>query len=97
MTDRAPRVTAQEVIKALERGGLRPMPDQRCGHKIKLSKSPTNHGATTSKGLKTHYGQGSSESPEALINRNGHLEVSLKEGRAADQLGVKVGDPIQVS
>ena len=57
MTDRAPRVTAQEEIKALERGGA----------------------------------------PEALINSNGHLEVFLKEGRAADQLRVKVGDPIQVS
>ena len=54
-------------------------------------------GATTIKGLKTHYGQGSSESPEALINSNGHLEVFLKEGRASDQLRVKVGDPIQVS
>ncbi len=62
-----------------------------------LSKSPTNHGATAIKGLKTHYGQGSSESPEALINSNGHLEVFLKEGRAANHLGVKVGDPIQVS
>jgi len=65
--------------------------------RLQLSKFPTNHGATTIIGLKTHYGQGSSSSPEALINSNGHLEVFLKEGRAANHLGVKVGDSIQVS
>jgi len=65
--------------------------------RLQLSKFPTNHGATTIKGLKTHYGQGSSGSPKALISSNGHLEAFLKEGRASDQLGVKVGDPIQVS
>ncbi len=76
MTDRAPRVTAQEVIKALERGGLRPMPDQRCGHKItafKISnKSRRDHhqGAQNPLELLSNlvYGQPSSGDSVWLLN-----------------------------
>ena len=41
--------------------------------------------------LKTHYEQGSSTKPDALINSNGYLEVFMKEGSAAETLGVKTG------
>ncbi len=46
--------------------------------------------------IKTHYEQGSSEKPEALINGNGYLEVFLKETSAANRLGVTVGTPLEI-
>ncbi len=46
--------------------------------------------------LKTHYEQGSSETPNALINSSGYLEVFMKEGRAAELLGVETGKPLTI-
>ena len=43
------------------------------------------------------YGEGSADSPQALINSNGYIEVFLKEGRAADQLHVARGARIELS
>jgi S-adenosylmethionine hydrolase len=42
------------------------------------------------------YADGSGDAPQALINSNGHLEVFIKEGSAADRLKVGRGAPIQV-
>ncbi len=46
--------------------------------------------------LKTHYAQGSTETPSALINSNGYLEVFLRQGRACDRLGVTLGSSVLV-
>lgn len=46
--------------------------------------------------LKTHYEQGSSTKPNALINSNGYLEVFMKEGSAAETLGIKTGTPLEI-
>ena len=46
--------------------------------------------------LKTHYAQGSSDRPEALINSNGYLEVFMKETRAAQALNVTAGTPVAI-
>jgi len=47
--------------------------------------------------LKTHYEQGSSETPSALINSNGYVELFLRQERVSDKLGVKIGDLVYVS
>ncbi len=52
---------------------------------------------TTIQELKTHYEQGSPETASALINSNGYVEIFLQQGRASDQLGVNLGDSIQVT
>ena len=46
--------------------------------------------------LKTHYEQGSRETPNALVNSNGYVEIFLQQERACDTLGVTLGLPIQV-
>ncbi len=51
-------------------------------------------GNVTIDNLKTHYAQGSSDTPEALINSNGHLEVFMKETHAARALHVTTGNPV---
>ena len=53
-------------------------------------------GGVTIDNLKTHYEQGSPEKPDALINSNGYLEVFMKEGRAAERLGVKTGTSLEI-
>ncbi len=53
-------------------------------------------GGVTIDTLKTHYEQGSPEKPDALINSNGYLEVFMKEGSAAEKLGVKTGMPLEI-
>ena len=53
-------------------------------------------GGVTIDTLKTHYEQGSADKPDALINSNGYLEVFMKEGRAAERLGVKTGTPVEI-
>jgi len=47
-------------------------------------------------GLKTHYDQGSHDSPAALINSNGLLEIFLKVHKASEHLGVKIGENIRI-
>ncbi len=51
-------------------------------------------GGVTIDNLKTHYAQGSSDTPDALINSNGHLEVFMRETRAAHALQVTTGAPV---
>lgn len=53
-------------------------------------------GGVTIDTLNTHYEQGSSEKPGALINSNGYLEVFMKEGSAAATLGIKTGTPVEI-
>lgn len=47
-------------------------------------------------GIKTHYGEGALGTPEVLINSNGHVEVFVKQGRAVDRCGFRVGQPVEV-
>jgi S-adenosylmethionine hydrolase len=53
-------------------------------------------GGVTIDRLKTHYAEGADESPDALLNSNGYLEVFMKKGRAVDHLGLKRGDVLEV-
>jgi S-adenosyl-L-methionine hydrolase (adenosine-forming) len=48
-------------------------------------------------GLVGSYGEGSAERPHALINSNGYVEIFLKEGSAADRLGVRPGAAVDCS
>ena len=54
-------------------------------------------GDITIKGIKTHYAEGALGLPEALINSNGHLEIFIKQGNAADRCQGQVGQHIEVS
>ena len=54
-------------------------------------------GGITLEELKTHYKQGSTETPSALINSNGYVELFLRQERVSDKLGVKIGDLVYVS
>ncbi len=47
--------------------------------------------------LKTHYEQGSSKQPEALINSNGYLEVFMKEVNVAEKFGIKAGTVLEIT
>lgn len=49
------------------------------------------------KGLKTYYGEGATGLPEMLINSNGHLEIFIKQGRAADRCGLQVGQHVELT
>ncbi len=48
------------------------------------------------KGLKTYYGEGATGLPEMLINSNGHLEIFIKQGCAADRCGLHVGQNVEL-
>lgn len=64
-----------------------------------LSKRPEPYiriGGVTIDGMVRSYAEGSPETPQALINSNGYLEVFLKEGRAADRLNVSRGQRIEL-
>ncbi|MGC3976174.1 MAG: SAM-dependent chlorinase/fluorinase [Nitrospira sp.] len=54
-------------------------------------------GGVTIDRLVPSYGEGSPDTPQALINSNGYVEVFLKEGRAADRLNVARGARIELS
>ncbi len=54
-------------------------------------------GGLTIDGLARSYAEGSADTPQALINSNGNLEVFLKEGRAADRLNAARGARIELS
>lgn len=47
--------------------------------------------------LKTYYEQGSPETPSALVNSNGYVEIFLQQKRASDLLKVSLGGPVQVN
>ncbi|RMH37547.1 MAG: hypothetical protein D6690_01870 [Nitrospirae bacterium] len=53
-------------------------------------------GAVAIEGVKSHYAQGATGIPEALINSNGQLEVFIKQGRAVDRCGVGIGGKIEI-
>lgn len=54
-------------------------------------------GSFTIEGLVNSYAEGSSDVPHALINSNGHLEVFIKEGRAAEWLKIGQGARVEIS
>ncbi|ULA68321.1 MAG: hypothetical protein LZF62_340071 [Nitrospira sp.] len=54
-------------------------------------------GGLTIDSLVHTYAEGSVDTPRALINSNGYVEVFLKEGRAADRLNVVRGARIELS
>lgn len=53
-------------------------------------------GSQTIQGLVGCYADGDGRRPQALINSNGQMEIFLKEGRAADALGVGLGAEVEV-
>ncbi|MEC4680936.1 MAG: SAM-dependent chlorinase/fluorinase [Nitrospirota bacterium] len=53
-------------------------------------------GDITIKGLKTYYGEGATGFPEILINSNGHLEIFIKQGCAADRCELHVGQNVEL-
>ena len=54
-------------------------------------------GDITIQGLKTYYGEGAIGLPEMLINSNGHLEIFVKQGSAADRCGLYVGQKVELN
>jgi hypothetical protein len=48
------------------------------------------------KGIRTHYGEGATGLPEAVINSNGHLEIFIKQGRAADRCELHIGQTVEL-
>ena len=64
-----------------------------------LTKRPEPYiriGGITIDGMVRSYAEGSPDTPQALINSNGYVEVFLKEGRAADRLKVERGQRIEL-
>ncbi len=53
-------------------------------------------GSVHIQGIKTHYGEGATGIPEALINSNGHLEIFIKQGRAVDRCELHVGQMVEL-
>ena len=54
-------------------------------------------GGITIDGLSRSYSDGTPGRPHALLNSNGQLEIFVKEGRAADLLGVTRGERIELA
>lgn len=65
--------------------------------KLRRSRVTIRVGGTVIEGLTSHYAEGSSDAPQALINSNGQLEVFVKEGSAAEWLKLGRGERIEVS
>lgn len=53
-------------------------------------------GDLTIKGIKSFYGEGATGLPELLMNSNGHLEIFIKQGRAADRCGLQRGQKVEL-
>jgi S-adenosylmethionine hydrolase len=47
-------------------------------------------------GLSSTYGEGKPGTPLALFGSSGYLELALNQGRAADKLRIKPGDPLVI-
>lgn len=47
-------------------------------------------------GLVTHYAEGKLDTPSALINSDGFIEIFINRGDAAAALGIAVGSPISL-
>lgn len=54
-------------------------------------------GGTVIEGLTTSYGEGAKDAPRALINSNGHVEIFVKEGSAAEWLKLGRGERVAIS
>jgi len=48
------------------------------------------------KGVKGFYGEGATGLPELIINSNGHLEIFIKQDRAADRCGFQIGQKVEL-
>jgi hypothetical protein len=48
------------------------------------------------KGIKSHYGEGATGLPEALLNSNGHIEIFMKQGRAVDRCELHLGQTVEL-
>ena len=48
-------------------------------------------------GLLASYSDGTPDCPQALVNSNGSVEIFMKEGSAADRLGLGSGERITIS
>lgn len=53
-------------------------------------------GEVVMKGIRTHYGEGATGLPEAIINSNGHLEIFIKQERAADRCELHIGQAVEL-
>lgn len=62
----------------------------------KKSSSGLKIGELFIQGIRTHYGEGATGIPEALINSMGHVEIFVKQGRAAERCQLHVGQPVQL-
>jgi S-adenosyl-L-methionine hydrolase (adenosine-forming) len=62
----------------------------------KKSFSGVKIGEVFIKGIQTHYGEGATGLPEALINSMGLLEIFVKQGRAVDRCGLHLGQTVQL-
>jgi hypothetical protein len=58
--------------------------------------SGVKFGEVVIRGIKTHYGEGATGLPEAVINSNGHLEIFIKQGRAADRCDLHIGQSLEL-
>ena len=54
-------------------------------------------GGAVVQGLVTAYAQGDALAPRALVNSNGHVEVFIKEGNAAEFLKCRRGERIEIA
>jgi S-adenosylmethionine hydrolase len=50
----------------------------------------------TVRGLSDHYAEVDIGQPLTLVGSSGLLEVSVREGHAADKFGIRVGEPVRV-
>jgi S-adenosyl-L-methionine hydrolase (adenosine-forming) len=73
------------------------MPDVETFRSVtKKDYSGVKIGEVVIQGIKTHYGEGATGLPEALINSNGHLEVFIKQGRAVDRCDLHIGQMVEL-
>ena len=100
-----PKVTGEGVVKAtvlhidrfgnvitnLTRGAL-----QALMEKLGRSNLRGGVGAAAITGLRTTYAEGLAGAPFFLFNSTGHLEIAANESRAADILGLKAGDAVDI-
>ena len=85
LVDRFGNVTLNVPRRALE------MPDGRAS-KVRVRTS-----GTTVDELRRTYADAATEAPFLLFNSAGFLEIAVREGRAAERLGLKAGDEVEVS
>jgi S-adenosylmethionine hydrolase len=62
----------------------------------KTAPSGVKIGDLVIKGIQSHYEEGAIGLPGALINSIGHVEIFVKQGRAADRCGLHIGQSVQL-